>query len=120
MKFELEEYHRNTPSEIFLTDIRHVASELNKNSVTTAECQKHGKYHPATIQNRFGSWSKALEAAGLEINRLINISDEELFKNLEDIWTKLGRQPKYNEIKNLFQGFLLNHMWIGLVHLERR
>lgn len=105
MKFQLEEYHRNTPSEDLTTDIKNVAEKLNKKSVTTAEYQKHGNYHPGTIQNRFGSWSKALEAAGLEINRVINISDEELFKNLEDVWTKLERQPKYKEIEKPFSKF---------------
>jgi len=28
-----------------------------------------------------------------------NTSDEELFKNLEEVWTKLGRQPQYRELR---------------------
>jgi hypothetical protein len=29
----------------------------------------------------------------------LNIPDEELFRNIEEIWISLGRQPKYQEIK---------------------
>ncbi|MCO5260775.1 MAG: hypothetical protein M9916_11570 [Crocinitomicaceae bacterium] len=41
-----------------------------------------------------------MELAGLEASRSkLNIPVEELFKNIEEIWIILGRQPKYNEIK---------------------
>ncbi len=55
MRFELEEYHRNTPSEELIAHIKNVAKKLNKKSVTMAEYEKHGKYHPSTLQRRFGS-----------------------------------------------------------------
>ena len=29
----------------------------------------------------------------------LNISEEELFKNIESVWISLGRQPKYEEFK---------------------
>lgn len=32
-------------------------------------------------------------------------SEEDLFKNIEEIWIKLGRQPKYNEVKKPFSKF---------------
>ena len=52
------------------------------------------------MQRRFGSWFKVLEKAGLKDSRSrLNISDEMLFKNIEEIWIKLGRQPKYSEVK---------------------
>ena len=105
MKFELEEYHRNTPSEDFLADIKSVANKLNKKSITIAEYEEHGKYHPTTITNRFGSWSKVMEAANLEIGRRVNIPDKELFKNIEEVWIKLGRQPRYVEMKRPLSQF---------------
>ena len=105
MKFELEEYHRNTPSEDLLDDIRSVVNKLNKKSITIAEYEKHGKYHPTTITRRFRSWSKVMEAANLEIGRKVNIPEEELFKNIEDVWTKLGRQPRYAEMKRPLSQF---------------
>ena len=105
MKFELEEYHRNTPLEGLLADVRSVANKLNKKSITIAEYKENGKYHPTTITNKLGSWSKAMEAANLEIGRKVNIPEDELFKNIEDVWTKLGRQPRYDEMKRPLSQF---------------
>ena len=105
MKFELEEYHRNTPLEDLIADIKNVAKKLSKKSVTKAEYQKYGKYSDGTIERRFGSWNKALKTANLQINIKRDISDQELFENLEDVWTKLGRQPKYVEIKKPLSRF---------------
>jgi hypothetical protein len=46
-----------------------------------------------------------MEAANLEIGRKVNIPEEELFKNIEDVWTKLGRQPRYVEMKRPLSQF---------------
>ncbi len=100
MKYNLEPYHRDTPSEELIEDIRNVAKKLNKNTVTISEYEQCGKFHPSTLQRRFGSWFKVLENANLKDSRSrLNIPDEELFKNIEEVWTELGRQPKYQEIK---------------------
>jgi hypothetical protein len=100
MKFKLETYHRNTPDEELIADIQNVASKLKKNTVTISEYEEHGKFHPSTLQRKFGSWFKVLELAQLEASRSkLNIPEEELYKNIEDVWISLGRQPKYDEIK---------------------
>ena len=100
MKFELDEYHRNASSEELLMDIKNVANKLGKNTVTMIEYQTYGKFHPCTLQRRFGSWFNVLKKANLEKSRsIINIPEDELFKNIEEIWIKLGKQPKYGEIK---------------------
>jgi hypothetical protein len=46
-----------------------------------------------------GSWTKALHLAGLKLARQIGITDEELFENIRQLWTRLGRQPRYIEVK---------------------
>src|SRR3989344_5577207 len=100
MKFELEEYHRGVTDEELITDLKQVALELNKISITIAEIKERGKYTPNTYIRRFGTWFNALEKAGLEKTRTpINLPEEELFKNLEEIWIKLGRQPRYAEVQ---------------------
>jgi len=100
MKFKLKPYHRDTPSEELIEDIRNVAKKLNKNTITMSEYEKYGKFHPSTLQRRFGSWFKVLENANLKDSRSrLNIPDEELFRNIEEVWISLGRQPKYQEIK---------------------
>jgi hypothetical protein len=160
MKYELNQYNRNVPIDDLLNDLKRVALELMKDSLSVNEYDKHGKYNSSTIRNKFGSWTKslklaglqlrknpklsneeliddlkrvsrvlgkksitqneylsfgkyavnpflrafgswfsALEKAGLEKTRIWGVSDEEYFENLEQIWIKLGRQPKYAEIQ---------------------
>jgi len=106
MEFKLETYHRDTPNKELINDIQVVARRLNKNSVTIAEYEENGKFHPSTLQRKFGSWFKVLEISGLEPTRSqLNIPEEELFKNIEDVWITLGRQPKYAEIKKPLSKF---------------
>ena len=101
MKFELRKTARGLSDEELLGDLRRVARELSRDTVTISEYTEHGLGHASTIQRRFGSWFKALEDAGLKPSRSrIGISDEELFENLRTVWTSLGRQPSYGEIKS--------------------
>ncbi len=100
MEFVLNEYNRNIPDEELIEDVKGVAVGLNKNSVTIAEYEKYGRFHPSTLQRRFGSWFKLMQLCKLEPARSkINISEDELFSNLEHVWISLGRQPKYHELK---------------------
>ena len=100
MKFKLETYNRNTSEEELISDIKRVADILKKNTVTMSEYEENGKYHPSTLTRKYGSWFKVLEVANLEASRSkLNISEEELFKNIESVWISLGRQPKYTEFK---------------------
>ncbi|MBI5100114.1 MAG: HNH endonuclease [Nitrospirae bacterium] len=166
MKYELNPYNRNVSDTDFLNDLKRVASDIKKDSLSVEEYGKNGKYHPSTIQRRFGSWTKAtelaglqirknpklsgddliedlkrvasvlnkktitqneykslgkydsaplvrvfgswfgaLEKAGLERSRTLGVTNEEYFENLEKIWTKLGRQPKYAEIEKQFSKY---------------
>jgi hypothetical protein len=57
-----------------------------------------GKYDPTTASRRFGTWNKAVIAAGLEVANEINISDERLFENLMTLWEHFGRQPRQAEL----------------------
>ena len=102
MKFELEEFHRNIPEEEILADMKRVAMELKQNFLTTRQQNEHGKFHSYTAIRRFGGWFKALQKAGLGRSKTQTdklISEEELFKNLEEVWTKLGRQPKHRDMQ---------------------
>jgi hypothetical protein len=100
MKFELEEFHRNTSEEEMISDLKRVAEKIGKNSVTMEEYDEFGKYHTTTLTRKMGSWFEILKKANLELNRSpINISDEELFKNLEEVWIKLGKQPGWTQTR---------------------
>ena len=100
MKFVLEEYNRGITDDELITELKYVALKLNKTALNRADNDDHGKYGTTTYIRRFGSWFNALEKAGLEKTRTpMNLPEEELFKNLEEIWIKLGRQPRYAEVQ---------------------
>lgn len=102
MIFQLEAYNRNVPDEELINDLLRVAKELEQNKVTIDQYNERGKFHNTTLTRRFGSWFKSLEKAGLEKTRTLNITNDELFENLVEVWTSLGRQPKYNDLtKNI-------------------
>jgi hypothetical protein len=99
MKYELEAFHRDISDEDLLADLRRVAEELGKHRVTFREYKGKGRFAPQTLAERFGSWHAAIGKANLQrtINR--NISDEELFENLVEVWTALGRQPRTRDLR---------------------
>ena len=99
MKYELN-FRNNTGSDQeLLDDLKRVAEKLGTDNLITREYDEHGKYSSATIRHRFGQWNNALEKAGLKIIYILNISEKELFQNLEEVWIKLGSQPKRREMK---------------------
>ncbi|MFH1142023.1 MAG: HNH endonuclease [Chloroflexota bacterium] len=91
----------NFSDDKLLYDLSQVANSLGKREVTISEYEIHGKFNSSTLRRRFGSWFKALEAAGLErtTQNPLRISDEELFDNLEQVWRTLGRQPRHDEMR---------------------
>ena len=104
MKFELESFHRNISDEEIIADIKRVAIELEQHHLTSREYKKHGKFSEGTAIVRFGNWFNAVEKAGLGISKSQQhrgklISEEDLFRNLEEVWTKIGRQPKYRDME---------------------
>jgi predicted restriction endonuclease len=98
MRFELEPHHRNTSNDDLVADVKRVANEVGSTTVTIDQYNDHGRYHATTLTRRFGSWFKVLELAGLPKTRNLNIPNEALFENLVEVWTRLGSQPKYNQL----------------------
>ena len=98
MRFELEPHNRDIPDDVLIEDLRRVAAEANTPTVTIDQYNEYGRFHSTTLTRRFGSWFKALDLAGLTRTRNLNISNEALFENLVDVWTRLGHQPKYNDL----------------------
>lgn len=81
-------------------DLLRVSELLDKKIVTSTEYYDHGKYSSPTITERFGTWSNFVDKAGLEQTGFIRkIEDEELFSEIERIWTTLGKQPTTTDMK---------------------
>lgn len=93
------EYGESSINEnLLIEDVKSVAKQIGNPALTLEEYAKYGKYSSSAVCKRFGGWNKAKEKAGLDIGRKYNSSDEEYFQNLEEVWQKLGRQPKYHEM----------------------
>jgi hypothetical protein len=100
MKIELKPHHRDISDEELLDDLKRVALLLNKESFSSREYLKHGgRFSISTISIRFKKWNNALEKAGLSVLMQISISEKELFKNMEEVWVKLGEKPIYRKMR---------------------
>jgi len=99
MRYELDLLHRNIPDKEFLDDLKRVADDLGADTVTTSQYNERGRFFDSSLRRRFGSWPRALERAGLvSLARNIKYTDEQLFSNLADVWSHLGRQPRYDDL----------------------
>ena len=81
-----------------IADLKRVAELLGGVRVSRPQYIQHGHYGAATVHTRFGSWNKAVIAAGLSISHEIDISDERLLENLLILWQHRGRQPRRTEL----------------------
>jgi hypothetical protein len=98
MKFELEPYYRNLSDEELVSDLKRVADQLGVQELKRRDYTVHGKYSPSTYIKRFGSWKEALKKAGLKTARNWGTELEEYFENIQEVWLKLGRQPRYEDM----------------------
>jgi len=109
MAYEFESFHRNIPDEELISDLRRTALALEKESVTTREYDENGKFRSTTIMERFGGWAEACTGAGLLLRHSPkNPSEEDLFRNIEEVWMRLGRQPRYREIRKPLSKFTMS------------
>lgn len=78
--------------------MQRVAAEHGRGHLSELLYKSHGKYSHTTVSKRFGSWNSALQAANLPVLNKVNVCDEDLFKNIEQAWLHLGRQPRKREL----------------------
>lgn len=90
---------KNMSDEKILSELIRVSNELGKKCLTREEFNDHPSASYTVIRSRFGSWKKALEQAGLRVSSSGHrYTDDECFENLLNVWTKLGRGPKHDEM----------------------
>lgn len=98
-KFVLERVQgAHVSTEELLADLCRVGSLLEVGVVSQRIYAEHGKYHATTVARRFGSWNKAIAAAGLNAANIINYPDAVLFENMMRLWEHYGRQPRQSEL----------------------
>jgi hypothetical protein len=81
-----------------IADLQQVAAEIGASHVSQNSYRQLGAYSSTVMKTRFGSWNKALEAAALSSPHRPYLSTEELFANVVDVWTALGRQPRKRDM----------------------
>jgi 5-methylcytosine-specific restriction endonuclease McrA len=100
-KAELEVIReQNITDEDLIRDLKRVANEIAPLKLTQKRYNEKGKYTSQTINARLG-WNKTLEKLNIEISLKFNISEKELFENIENVWIKLGHAPGRREMIRL-------------------
>jgi hypothetical protein len=107
-EFQIRLRRRNIPPNELIEDIQKVSRELGTSAVTARDYDERGLFGVRTILRNFGTWNNALTSAGLEISNRLDIANEELFENLANVWTHLGRQPFGREFKDRENGSLFS------------
>ncbi len=102
MRFELEPNNHGVDDKTLLEDLRRVAGELEKNSLSQVEYSNAGRFHSATVKSRFGSWNRALELARLETRKLMNIASEELLADIRRVAERLNESVLTVELYDEF------------------
>ncbi|WP_235019751.1 HNH endonuclease [Natrialba sp. INN-245] len=85
--------------EAILDDIASLADALGK-PPTASEMRLKGKYSVKLAQNHFGSWNKALQAAGYDPHHRHRISDEALLEELHRLVDELDKVPTAQEMRD--------------------
>lgn len=99
MTFQFEDTRPDVSSETILEDLRLVATNLGITTLPQNKYRQLGRYSSFVVKKRFGSWNRALTAAGLHLNTSsLRLSDEDLFDNLRSAWIALGRQPRRGQM----------------------
>ena len=99
MKFELNLLNQKVTSRELIDDLKKVAKHLKKDTVSMSEYSAHGQFSITPFRNRFSNWNNALKSAGLKVGQRHYVTKAELYKNIEEVWIRLGRQPKFREMK---------------------
>lgn len=111
MRFQLKPDNRNATDEEVLADLANTARQNGSQSIQMRDNDEIGRFSSSTITRRFHDWNTALQKAGLETTRLVNISDEELIadvKRVADEIAPLKLTQKIYGNKGKFATFTIN------------
>lgn len=87
-------------AEQVLDEILRIHGVLGKpDAFSSREFKIYSTFHIDTVRRRFGSWRKALDAAGIGFYRTPRkFTDEECYENLANVWGHYARSPHYREM----------------------
>jgi hypothetical protein len=80
-----------------LSELNRLAEDLDR-SPTRQEMTKIGRYSGGIYWEKFGSWNEALRKAGLNVNKLNEVSKKELLSEIQRIADKLEKVPTRDDL----------------------
>jgi hypothetical protein len=96
---ELSNRQKRYTEEELLEDLHRLSAQLNVDIPSTDDMKRCGEASVKTYQDRFGSWSAALEEAGFELPTTYDeVDTERLCKELNEVAERIDRVPKRGEM----------------------
>ena len=108
LDLENHSFRVNISNDDIINDVVRVKNIYKKDTITQAEYDAYGIFRSSTLYKHGMTWNKILQMCGLKLNENRNISNEEMFAEIERLWVKLGRQPTTTNIKNGASIYSLN------------
>ncbi len=101
-----------TKKDEITAEIRRIAENLGKDYITEREFNANSKMGISLVKYNFGSWNRAIEAAGLNLNigfipEKETISEDELLQEIIRLTKELGKIPSDREM-NAFGKYSVN------------
>ena len=96
----LDQRARSLTAEDVIAELQRVARVQGTSTITRTDVRRQSDLlGDRVIDNRFGSWRAAVEAAGLDLSPMgRRWTDDDYFENLLEVWTHHGRSPTYGEM----------------------
>lgn len=92
-----------------IKDLQKVAQNLDKKTITTSLYSQYGVYDIKSFLRVFGSWNNALKEANLEETGYnYDITDEDLFNDIVNMWSLKGSQPTTSDVRKGLSNYSLN------------
>lgn len=92
-------FYKNIPTSELFEDLKKVAADISPIEITQKIYDERGKYSSRTITKQIG-WNTALNKLNLKLAHRVDISELELFENLEHVWISLGEQPGRRDLSD--------------------
>jgi 5-methylcytosine-specific restriction endonuclease McrA len=106
MKFVLAPNYSGGTDKQLLDDLRQVAKKAGRHTLRRDEYTKLGRFTASELRRRFGTWSICLQRAGLKHTpKSSEITDKQLFDNLERVWRSVGGQPAMNDMRKAISDY---------------
>jgi 5-methylcytosine-specific restriction endonuclease McrA len=85
--------------ELLIRELQSFENRHESDLLTYDSYKKNGgTYSIVPFQTHFGSWTRAVEAAGRVSGRQRKYTNDELFDEMQRLWEELGRQPTNDEM----------------------